>query len=400
MELTANCNLASKRKNYFGRTFSVFLALYPILCMYKAFYKFTIGDVLLILFLLLSLRKKISISKQSIVVIMFGTVAVLELMFNLMFSSVTAEYSTVSLIFRLLKFVFYMLCVFMCGKTHFNADIFCKTIVIVTITATLFLIVQYVMFYGTGKILLGRFPGLPLYLDEYSNINYELVYSYNFRPCSFFLEPASFCQYAVVALVMTLFRNVTKERELKTVSSAIIISIGILLTTAAQGILYLCLIYVVFAFKKIKNNIKTFAFIIALIAVALICYYQINVVQITVNRLLFNDTASNARLGTYHYIFEMSDIALFFGYGYGVTPNNEYLAGLAYIWYGCGLVGVLLSLGIFSTFYFNSHTSSARLICFLFLVMFVGTALFYNYMLFWYFAIIIGLSNLPSKEFA
>lgn len=399
MEQTAKCDLPSKRQEHISRAFSVFLALYPILCMYKAIYRFTIGDVLLILFLSFSLTNKIRISKPCIVVFSFVTVAGFELMLNLMFSSVTAEYEPLSLVFRLVKFIFYMCCVFLVGEKHFNAEVFYHAIIFVAVAATLFLVIQYVLFYRTGTIILGRIPGLPLYLEEYSDINYDLVYSNIFRPCSFFLEPASFCQYAVVALVMTLFRSLNKRGGLKNIIFLIIITVGIVMTTAAQGILYIFVIYAFFSFKNSKSRIKSISFLIAMLVLMLICYNHIDVVRFGVNRLLFDDAASNARLGSYHYITEMGNVPLFFGYGYGVTPNNEYLAGFAYIWYGCGLVGVMLSLGIFASFYLNSKTDSAKLICLLFLVMFVGTALFYNYMLFWYFTVIWGLSGSPRKEY-
>lgn len=377
------------------KCFSVFMALYPILCMYKAFFKFTIGDIVLMLFFFASLFKPIKKDKRFLIVASFIVYALLTLFFNMLFSQVTASYVPSSLMFRLLKFIFYILCVFTCGKRYFDIKVFKKTMFIVAVTACFYIIYQYVMYYSAGKIVLGRIPGLNLYLDEYSTLDYSEIYDYSFRPSSLFLEPALFCHYTIVALILTLFTDKMPKGFIR-VFIAILLTAGILMSTAAQGVLYLIIVYLIFGFKAIKNKGKALCFVIVAVIIALICYNKIEFVQYVVDRLLYNEGASEARLGSFKYALELEGIPSLFGYGYGVTPQNEYMTGATYVWYGCGIIGLLFSFGIFGSFYRNANNILARTICIIFFVMFFGTSLFYNYMLCWYFTIILCTSNLKG----
>lgn len=372
--------------------FSIFMALYPILCLYKAFYKFTIGDIILMFFLITSILHPIKKDKRLTIVALFSGYAFLMLFINLAFFQVTATYMASALIFRMIKFIFYMLCVFTCGKRYFDTKVFQKAILVVATAACFFIIFQYAMYYGVGKIVFGRIPGLTLYLDEYLSIDYSRFYSYQFRPVSIFLESAMLCQYVIVALIMTLFTD-KMPKGFNRVFMAILLTAGILMSTAGQGVLYLIVVFTIFAFKGIKNKATALGFIILTIIVALICYNKIDVIQSAVDRLIFNTNASEARLGSFKYALGLEGLPSIFGYGYGVTPQNEYMTGAAYVWYGCGIIGLLLSFGIFGSFYRNANNMIARTICILFFVMFFGTSLFYNYMLFWYFTIILCTST-------
>lgn len=372
--------------------FSVFLALYPILCIYKAVYKFTIGDIILMGFLLLSIVYPIKKDTRLSIVTLFSIYAVTALFINLALSSITATYSVPSLMFRVVKFIFYMFCVFTCARTYFDFKIFRKSISIVAIAASAFLIFQYFMFHVYDKIVLGHIPGLTLYLEEYSILDYERFFLYAFRPSSLFLEPAMFSQFSIVALTLLLFESDSSKGKRRYIS-IIILTAGILMSTAGQGILYVFVVYVIFGFKRITNRDAMVAFFASGITIGLISYSKISFVQAAVNRLLFSKDALTARLGSYQYAFDLKGLPAFFGHGYGTTPNNEWMSGAAYIWYGCGLVGLVLSIAIFASFYINARNTTARTICFLFFIMFFGTALFYNYMLFWYFAIILCAST-------
>lgn len=387
-------NMAVSEKSQ--KCFSIFIALYPILCIYKAFYKFTIGDIILILFFATSLFGQIKKDRRFAFVAVFAVYAFFDLCVNLIFSRVTGVYISSSLMFRLIKFIFYMLCVFTCGKKYFDFKVFQKTLLIAAAAACFYMIFQYVMYYGAGKIVLGRIPGLTLYLDEYSKLDYSIFYSYNFRPSSFFLEPALFCHYIIVALILTLFTN-QMPKGLNRIFMSVLLTAGIPMSTAGQGILYLIIAYMIFGLKGIKKKSWAILFIFFAVVVALICYNKIEVFQYAVDRLLFNSNASYARLGTYRYVFNLDGLPMLFGYGYGTTPNNEYLAGAAYVWYGCGIIGFIMSLGIFGTFYRNANNWMAKTICITFFVMFFGTGLFYNYMLCWYFTIILCTSSLKRR---
>lgn len=376
--------------------FSVFIAIYPILCIYKAFYKLTIGDVILMGFLLLSITYPIKKDNRLAIVALFSTYSIVALGINLAFSSITSTYSAPSLIFRLAKFIFYMVCVFTCAKTYFDFKVFRKTIFVVAIVASSFLFFQYFMFYVFSKIVLGHIPGLTLYLDEYSSLDYQRFFTRVFRPSSLFLEPGMYSQFMIVALVLAMFFSDFSKGYIRAIN-IILFTVGILMTTAGQGIFYLVIAHSVFGMKKIQNRVVKITFFGSCAVIGFVGYYHFDFVRVAVNRLLFSESAFDARLSSFQNVFDMIGLRALFGYGYGVTPYKVWMSGAAYIWYGCGLVGLVLSIAIFVSFYRNARNTTARTICFLFFIMFFGTALFYNYMLFWYFAIILCTST-PKGE--
>ena len=381
----------------YEKAFSIFMALYPLLCIYKGISNFTIGDLILIAFFLVALfkQKTIILDTRTGIILTFVLYAYLVLNINLLFTDVGEIYGTTSLLIRLLKFAFYMACVLICGKNFLNYYVFKKTIFYCSLVACVFLFLQYAVFFDTGKILLGQIPGLSLHLDEYASLDYESLFANNFRPSSFFLEPALFVHYVIVALVFALFDEGTSSKSIR-VLLIVVFSMGIVMSTAAQGIVYLIIAFFGYALKEIKNKARAIAFIFLFICVALICFNNIEVLQNAMDRLLNNEGAAEARLGAYRYCFEMSGLKALFGNGYGTTANGEYMAGAAYVWYGCGLIGLAVILALFTASYKKSNNDISKILCVIFLVMFFGTALFYNYMVCWYFTLIMAKFTIPG----
>lgn len=375
----------------YEKAFSIFMALYPLLCIYKGISNLTIGDLILIAFFFVALfkQKTIILDTRTGIILTFVLYAYLVLIINLLFTDVGEIYGTTSLLIRLLKFAFYMACVLICGKNFLNYYVFKKTIFYCSLAACVFLFLQYAVFFDTGKILLGQIPGLSLHLDEYASLDYESLFANNFRPSSFFLEPALFVHYVIVALVFALFDAGTSSKSIR-VLLIVVFSMGIVMSTAAQGIVYLIIAFWGYALKGIKNKARSIAFIFLFICVALICFNNIEVLQNAMDRLLNNEDAAEARLGAYRYCFEMSGLKALFGNGYGTTANGEYMAGAAYVWYGCGLIGLAVILALFTASYKKSNNDISKILCVIFLVMFFGTALFYNYMVCWYFTLIMA----------
>lgn len=376
-----------------NKLFSVFLAVYPILCIYRAFSSFTIGDIILIAFLAMSYKSRMKNDVRFKLVIAFSGYAGFSLLFNIMFTSETSSYMASSLFFRYIKYVFYMLCVFL-TKSKFNLYYFKKTIYIVSWSASIFLFFQYIAFNVFGRVILGQIKWLPIYLELYTKLDYDRMYSYYFRPCSFFLEPAIFAQYIVVALSSVLFLE--KEKDRKYIVSAIVFVVAMLMTTSAQGVLYLVLIFGMYFVVKMKNKAKALLISGTVAIISLISYQFIKPIRLAVDRLS-NNNATSARMSSYNYCFSLDVVHMVFGYGYGMTANNEYMPSCAYIWYGCGIIGVIITFAIFAEFYKNSKNLCAKVICLLYLMMFFGASIYYNYMLFWYFAVILSYSYLNES---
>lgn len=375
--------------------FSVFMAVYPILCIYTGFYKFTIGDLGLMFFMVLGLLSLPRIDNRFRITLVFLVYTALVFVLNFMILQSMQMSEFMSFFFRVVKLFFYLICAFTCGRTYFSTFFFQKAIIKVSIVLCFFLLLQYVLYYGAGQIILGRIPGLTVYIQDYTEIDYETFYSYYFRPCSFFLEPAHFSQYMAVPLTLVLFSGDLPKGK-KLLLGALFAGC-MLLTTSGQGVFYLGVIFGMYGFFGIKNKGVTIIFFVLLLIIAFLAYNSVDAVKAAVDRLLFVEDALEARVGTYKYIGEMEGIHLFFGYGYGVLPVDKYFAGAPYVWYGCGLIGFLLALGMFFSMYRNALSTKARVVCLIFFVAFFVTGLFYNYMLFWYVTIIISARSHRGK---
>ncbi len=386
-----NSIIRGKGSPFTNKCFSVFLALYPLLCLYKAVFRFTVGDVLLFLFFFLAITHPVERDRRFVPVALFIGYAFMILLVNLAFVQLRATDDMPVLLLRILKFTFYLFCVFTCGKTFFDKDIFFKSILFLGVAACIYIVIQYIAYYVFHKILLGYPQFLPIYLENYTELNYERVYSIYFRPSSFFLEPAQFSQYVAVPLAMVLFSDKPPKGPFRVVLAGAFTA-GIVLSAAGQGILYLLTLYVIFGFRAIKNKTFALCFFLAALLIAIFCYHYIPVVQIPVSRL-FNENATGARFGSYRYAAEQPLLYSLFGWGYGVVPNTTFMAGAAYVWYGTGLIGLVLAISIFITFYYHGHTLLSHTLCLLFFIMFFGTSLFYNYMVFWYFTLIANTSR-------
>lgn len=373
--------------------YSVFLAFYPVLCIYKAIGRFTVGDILLILFLFYALlsgkRMNRRIFRVFAVFISYSIISFIVA--NCLY--VNDEFNAT--LFRLLKLMFYTACVIYVSQDYIDICKLKTWVVRISIFGSIYIFIQYTAYYAFDKILHGWIPGFPVYLEEYTMSNYEVKYSYLFRPTSFFLEPAMFCQYAVIGLVFVLFTN---EKELKksSIINGVIILFGIIMSTSGQGLFLAGIIIIVFLVKIFRNKLKAYLILGSTCLCAYITYLTNTVVNSTVNRLLIGSDAFNARVGSFKFISEIDGISLLIGYGYGKTPLNEYLVGGAYVWYGCGLVGFVLAVCMFVQIYRIAGCITGKMITFIFFLMFLGTALFYNYMFFWFFS--LALCNCKNNE--
>lgn len=371
--------------------FCVFLAVYPILCLYKGFYRFTIGDLGLMAFTVLGVLPPPKQDKRIVSVAIFLVYSVFIFLLNVFVFDSMPSWGTGTYFFRLVKLIFYLVAAFTCGKKYFDLETFEKAVITVGVAAAVFMLFQYFAFYVMGRVYLGFIPGLTIFIEEYASADYEKLYSNTFRPCSIFLEPAMYAQYMVVPTGIALF-----SRKLKWSTRIFFVgffSLSILLSTSAQGIIYLAIIFAMYAFVGTKRKTNAFVFVVVIIVAALLAYAFIDAFRFAVDRLLYSEGALSARTGTYKYILDMPGPFWFMGYGYGVVPNGEYMAGAAYVWYGCGVLGFLLVINMFLSFFKNANSRVSRVLCMIFFAAFFATSLFYNYMLFWYVALIISTDN-------
>lgn len=379
------------------KKYSQFIAIMPIIAVYASGVPgINIGELVLIVFLMIGIIQSFK-SKKSYNIV--SSMHLLSLVFYLIFAALLSvlinnDYSNMANIFiRTTRLSFYLIIVVFVSRKYFDFEIAVSTVKKVSVLGTIFITIQYLLFYGFNYILRGFVSFIPLYTLDYGTQNYALRYSQIYRPTSFFLEPAWFSYYAIVGLIIALFsKNELGKRDL---SLAIIITIGIVLSTSAQGLFLALLVWFVWTYKIVSNKITLkkimfFMMMLFIVPILLIQISQIDLVQSTIVRLTNTSEASafEARFGGFKIINEIPLSLRIIGLGFGNVPDNTWLSSAAYMIYGGGFLGFIITTSLFMKSYFKSTNIISRLCTIVFYILFFGSAIFNNYMLVFYFSFI------------
>lgn len=370
-----------KRKKT-GYLFSFFLALMPIFSIYATpIPGVNMAEITLLgcFTILLASPQGTRITlkdqdKKFLVLLAWMTISFLV-------SALVYEFS-ISAIIRFIRFSFYYISAMFLGQKWFSKDCFEQAIDSISVVALIYLVIQYLSFYVGGRILLGMIPGLPVYFDNYVAQDYTSLYANFFRPTSFFLEPANFAQFMFMPLVFSLWKK-------KNIAFAAIITIGIVLSTSGQGIVIsVCLwgIYILqqFSRKKISRNQLLTALICFVLGAGLVSIIvQSSVFNQSIGRLLQTgeQSAGYARLSGYLAAAnEMTPFSFFFGKGFGNIPQDSWMPGLAYLWYGSGTIGVALLMWYIASTWRNGGAVNRAMVV-VFVLTLVESSVFMNIMI-------------------
>lgn len=241
----------------------------------------------------------------------------------------------------------------------------CKALKVIAVISTVYLIIQNVFFY----ILKIPLPNIIEYgflrpnYDYYSSSgNLSLVGTSQYRPSSFFAEPAFYGYFIILVLSTIMLGHKVKRAD---VGLSLFLSLGIVLSTSSGGMYILALIWVFYFIKRFKSNVKTaksilFAFIIIVFLILFILLFNnLNILQNygTFGEVLYkalNKVSSwniNSRLGrSFDKLAYLSGRNLFFGVGIGC--NDYFLAAYSSEGYVNGIVELILQNGIFGLFLF------------------------------------------------
>lgn len=294
---------------------------------------------------------------------------------------------------RMGKFVVVLSIVFVVGNMFFNYTLAKKILKVVTTVAVLYIIVQTVVFYFTGRLL----PSVPFNLvqnEAYGNIDYVSAAARFYRPTSFFLEPAHFSQYVLLYLAYSLFGDYEENRS--NLKMAIFITIGLFASTSGQGILLGLLIWGLWWFDEIKKaNIKNMVYLIILAAVISVIIlplvFQTRTVNTAMNRLVTGSgslgDAVTGRLFTYNYYSELPVLQKIIGMGYGNVPKGVYFNSIAYTLYCSGIIGLILIVLIFLDAFIYTRNFQ-RYFCIIYALLILGSASFTATSIAYYFMFI------------
>src|SRR5690606_34029351 len=97
---------------------------------------------------------------------------------------------------RLFRFVFYIACIILISQKFFDLKYGMKIYRWLVISATIFLIVQFILYNLSGIILQGTIPNAQM-INDFSYDKIENSLNRFFRPMSFFTEPGYYARYVL-----------------------------------------------------------------------------------------------------------------------------------------------------------------------------------------------------------
>jgi hypothetical protein len=298
----------------------------------------------------------------------------------------------VNVFVRSVRFLFYVFTVYFLSKKFFDFKIAVEAIRKISIFATVYVILQTIIYRIFGLILKGFIPLIPLYTSQYESFNYELQYKTMFyRPTSFFLEPAHFAQYIIFGLVICLFSD---DFRLKNVFVALFLTAGIILSTSGQGLVIMVFIWLIFSIEllvtaQLSRKKRMLGFFIPYISIVAIPFLlKVEIVKNNLSRFLNSGsrTAVTARSEGYFAYFTENK---FFGAGYGNTPEGFWFSGLAYFLYCTGLIGIILLFVFFAKQYFKSNLKLGKMFVIITIALSASAEILNSYWIVFAFSLIV-----------
>ena len=340
--------------------FSVFVAFIPLISIYySGIPGVNAADVILGLFLAF-MGIYFLFSPKTMVdhlrVIDFSLIAILAFVLYVLIHAAIAmlvnrhDQST-DVAIRSARIVFYLLSAIVLLPNLLDTHIFIQAAKAVSVLASLFLLIQVLVYTVSGTVIRGFPSFLPLYSSEYTIYDYEAFYLMQYhRPTSFFLEPAHFSRYVAIVLPFFIKDYIIGKSKGLSLGGAVLITFSVLLSTSSIGMLLVGISWFIFILSKARNyhqqkNIKRLILLGMgfLAGIGLLVAY-VPSIRFTLSRSMSFEinSAFYARLGSYKYLFNSNNsiLSLIFGNGYGRVPGRGvWMADFIYIFYGAGIVG-------------------------------------------------------------
>ena len=368
--------------------FTLFLAFVPLITIYASpIPGITLGELALVFFwavFIIERGLKVSVDSCTDKMLLFTGYIII---FFFATSIVYGFYPNA--LIRMVRFSFYYITGCFLVIKWVDYDLLTRWVVRIGKIATCFILLQYISYHAFGQILDGKLPFLPLYYNEYSTMDYEAIYTKMFRPTSFFLEPAHYAQFTLLALVLVLWKE-------KNIWWALFLSAGLLYSTSAQGIIIAAVIWVIYFFHKVSHfRFTAKQMLIGIgacaLGIGLVSWIvQNEVFQSVVERLSEEGEVSAlyARMGVLEVIIEtMTPFSMLFGHGFGNVIEGDWTTpGLGYVLYGSGFVGLILLL-LYLFYAWNRGGMVAKSTVVIFLLMFVQSGVFMHIQMILYMAL-------------
>lgn len=393
---------------------TLLIVILPIISIYASGIPgFSFGDVCLavVTFLLIITNVKkgyIDIKKnnpiRSLWILIFSIIII-----TMIDIIIVNDLNITDVLIRVIRRVFYYSIAILFSSRYFQYDKGAKLIVKVGIFASLYLFLQYLLYYSIGYILNGFIPIFPIYHENYSSIDYSTIYAMMYRPTSILLEPAHAARYICVPLIISLFdeRIDIKKRNL----ISIMLSVAIVMTTSGSGIMCVVITWAIYIlkllFKTVKNGKlkKSYFIFLLILPIIMLLIIKSSIFQSAFYRIVNSDlsninTAGGARFRGFVSYFSLPTLNKILGMGYGNITNSDlsaWFSGASYLLYGCGIIGFIVCIIMFLKINKKLNNITGKVLLLIWFILFFVDDSFMSHVSVLYFCI-IGSSNYKSND--
>ncbi len=383
---------------------TLIVCLLPILSIYKFIPGINLGEAILILLVAIivfvKFNKISNVSIQLWIWLIFSCFMLLNTLVSGMFLS---PRTVINSLIRVIRFSFYALAIFvLISADLLNKEFLIKCVKIIGLISAIFVIIQTLLYSLTGNyyyFVLRRF----IYSsDVYNESYYATLEKFGYiRSAGLFLEPAHFCQYALINISMLMLNTKLNRKSL---INLIVSVIAILLSTSGIGYVCLAVLFVLLVFRAINSPKRFSLFVllgIVMLALIIIIVIDPSIIKNTLSRFIdsnkdsiFESDAFVTRFGTY-FPQNNSLIKIIFGSGYGNTIENKFYASIAYILQCGGIFGLLIFGCLLVVCIKNKIESKERLSLIITIILLL---LFTDILMNTWVVFILPLLLMPNKE--
>lgn len=382
-----NCERMNKKLSI---SFCIICTLFPVFFLYStSIAGLTIADVILLVWMLFGtydiIIKRYYYVKRFQVSFILLTIDVFFVFLMVVFNGYSLADSL-----KTGRYLVYLLATSVFGIRYINKNYFEKSYIVITVVASIYLILQ-ALSWGFFRF---KLPGYLPFLKITNSNSYQLVQFYAtrisvYRPCSVFAEPAHFASYVIGALALLIYR----ERYL----TALVVTLAIALSSSGTGIISAIIIWFIWLCLRqyYSLRLKHVVIIITILVASIVLISTNPQVQLFIKRTIITDSSILGRFGGYSKFADLFRQGKYFDrmFGHGITDVDIYLTGVLQFIYSFGYIGTcLLVIGIIRILLFGEKSSMIMIACLI--VLSIGTQALVSYMIIIY----IGYSIVLEEE--
>lgn len=380
------------RKSICYELFAILIAIFPLLNVYRLG-PLPMGDIIAIFFLPLLLSRKslkLNTCKNEKWYVLFLIYSFSSIIIGFFYVESIELSGFFGKIFHL---VFYFIFGIVLAKKYLRIEYLKNVIIKISILLSGCVLLEWVL----AKFLkIEIYAIVPFFKLNYSVTNYSdyvrlfssASLSQGYRPSGLFLEPAHYCAYAIIGLVLLLSKN--NIRKIDFFGILIIVS-GILMSKSTGGIIcaIVCFGYYIFFLHETKLSIKIAFVLVGLAFIVNLCINDDGLILLLSSRISeigsnVYDTSGNRRVLRGLYVWrELPNITKVLGCGVGMlepliqskgimvltdSSFSEEMNMIFYLICSFGIIGSVLYICSFILNFLNSdHTRKMLIFVYLFL---------------------------------